>query len=99
IQLEQCRNRIPFTGLKVDRGKAPKRTTAMTSSSLIEGMNPEQSQVVAHNNGPLLVAAGAGCGKTRVLVHRVARFVEDGADPARVLAVTFSTKTAREMND
>lgn len=71
----------------------------MTSSSLIEGMNPEQSQVVAHSSGPLLVAAGAGCGKTRVLVHRVARFVEDGADPSRVLAVTFSTKTAREMND
>lgn len=71
----------------------------MSSNALIEGMNPEQSLVVEHGDGPLLVAAAAGCGKTKVLVHRVARLVEDGVDAQRILAVTFSVKAAREMND
>src|SRR4029077_9845507 len=62
-------------------------------------MNPEQRRVIEHALGPLLVAAVAGCGKTRVLVHRVARLIADGADPTRILAVTFSTKAAREMTD
>ena len=50
----------------------------MTNTALIEGMNAEQSSVVEHGTSPLLVAAGAGCGKTKVLVHRVARLVGDG---------------------
>jgi DNA helicase-2/ATP-dependent DNA helicase PcrA len=67
--------------------------------TLAEGLNPEQSEVVFHQIGPLLVAAAAGCGKTLVLVRRIARLVSEGVDPARILAVTFSVKAAREMND
>lgn len=71
----------------------------MTSSTLLDGMNPEQSLVVCHRGGPLLVAAGAGCGKTKVLTHRAANLVAAGADPTRILAVTFSVKAAKEMNE
>lgn len=69
------------------------------TSTLLDGMNAEQSLVVCHSGGPIVVAAGAGCGKTRVLTHRVARIVNDGADPTRILAVTFSVKAAKEMNE
>lgn len=68
-------------------------------TTIAEGLNPEQSEVVFHRVGPLLVAAAAGCGKTTVLVRRIARLVAEGVDPARILAVTFSVKAAREMND
>ena len=64
-----------------------------------EGLNPEQAAVVRHGKGPLLVNAGAGTGKTGALVRRVARLVADGAEPERILAVTFSKKAADEMND
>jgi len=69
-----------------------------SSSHLADTMNPEQAEVIAHVLGPLCVAAVAGCGKTRVLVHRIAALIESGVDPARVLAVTFSKKAAMEMN-
>jgi DNA helicase II / ATP-dependent DNA helicase PcrA len=63
------------------------------------GMNEEQARGIAHTNGPLYVGAVAGCGKTRMLVNRIARLVADGQDPARILAVTFSKKAAEEMNE
>lgn len=67
-------------------------------SSLLDGMNPEQERVVRHVGGPLAVRAVAGAGKTRALVHRLARLVlEEGVDPDRILAVTFSKKAADEM--
>lgn len=66
---------------------------------LLDGMNPEQREVIEAPAVPVIVAATAGSGKTRALVHRIARFVELGADPSRVLAVTFSVKAAKEMNE
>lgn len=67
---------------------------------LLAGLNPEQREAVLHDDGPAAFVAVAGAGKTRVLVHRVARLVKvRGVNPSRVLAVTFSRKGADEMNE
>jgi DNA helicase-2/ATP-dependent DNA helicase PcrA len=78
-------------------GVRDRTVTARATAQAVDGLNPAQARAATHPGGPLLIVAGAGTGKTRTLVHRVAHLIENGVKAERILLLTFTRRSAQEM--